>query len=184
MILVSVVTTTHREVEWVTRAMGRIFPEQWRAFRDGVPPEDRDGNLAAGYARLLTTPTRRCAIAPPWPGVDWEDTHVATYPAPSTTTRYDDPRFRLCFARLVTHYWAACRVPRGWSAARQRCRPRGHPGRAHHRRLDISGPPDIAWELAERWPGAELVIVDDAGHGVGASHDRGSDRRSGDAVRG
>ena len=33
-------------------------------------------------------------------------------------------------------------------------------------RLDISGPPDIAWQLAHEWPGAELVLVDDAGHGA------------------
>ena len=39
MILVSVVTTTAREVEWVTRAMGRIFPAEWATFRDGVPAE-------------------------------------------------------------------------------------------------------------------------------------------------
>ena len=36
-----------------------------------------------------------------------------------------------------------------------------------HGHLDISSPPDIAWKLAHAWPGAELVIVDDAGHGAG-----------------
>ena len=43
----------------------------------------------------------------------------------------------------------------------------GIPGVLIAGRLDISGPPDIAWELAQRWPDAELVIVDDAGHGAG-----------------
>ena len=32
-------------------------------------------------------------------------------------------------------------------------------------RLDISSPPDVAWKLARAWPDAELVLVDDAGHG-------------------
>ncbi len=34
-------------------------------------------------------------------------------------------------------------------------------------KLDISAPPDVAWQIAKRWPDAELVLVDDAGHGVG-----------------
>jgi hypothetical protein len=34
-----------------------------------------------------------------------------------------------------------------------------------HGRLDVSGPPDIAWHLAQTWPGCELVLVDEAGHG-------------------
>jgi proline iminopeptidase len=33
--------------------------------------------------------------------------------------------------------------------------------------LDISSPPDVAWELAQRWSTGELVLVDDAGHGAG-----------------
>ena len=167
MILVSVVTTTHREVEWVTRAMGRIFPEQWRAFRDGVAPEDRDGNLAAGYARLLASPDAevrdRAALA--W--CRWEDTHVATYPGAEHDVRYDDPRFRLCFARLVTHYWSHAAFLEDGQLLREATRLSGIPGALITGRLDISGPPDIAWELAQRWPDAQLVIVDDAGHGVG-----------------
>ncbi|MDP8908489.1 MAG: alpha/beta fold hydrolase, partial [Chloroflexota bacterium] len=52
-ILVSVVTTTKREVEWVTRDMGRIFPEEWQRFRDAVPEAERDGSLVDAYSRLL-----------------------------------------------------------------------------------------------------------------------------------
>ena len=36
-----------------------------------------------------------------------------------------------------------------------------------HGRLDVSGPPDIAWHLAQAWPDAELHLIDDAGHGSG-----------------
>jgi proline iminopeptidase len=32
--------------------------------------------------------------------------------------------------------------------------------------MDVSSPPDIAWELAHAWPDAQLVLVDDAGHGT------------------
>ena len=56
MVLNSVVTTTRAEVEWLTRAMGRVFPQQWQRFRDGVPERDRDGDLAEAYSRLLHEP--------------------------------------------------------------------------------------------------------------------------------
>jgi proline iminopeptidase len=35
-----------------------------------------------------------------------------------------------------------------------------------HGRLDLSGPLDVAWHLAQAWPGSELVVIDDAGHGL------------------
>ena len=165
MILVSVVTTTHHEVEWVTRAMGRVFPEEWGRFRDVVPEADRDGNLAAAYSGLLhdADPHVREAAALAW--CEWEDTHVATYPGYEPDPRYDDPRFRLCFARIVTHYWSHGGFLEDGQLIRDAHRLTGIPGVLIHGRLDISGPPDIPWQLHLLWPDAQLVLVDDAGHG-------------------
>ncbi len=56
MVLLSVVTTTRREVEWVTRHAGRFFPAQRARFRDGVPRPERDGSLVEAYNRLLLDP--------------------------------------------------------------------------------------------------------------------------------
>ena len=167
MILVSVVTTTHREVEWVTRDMGRIFPEEWARFRDGVPQEDRDGDLSLAYSRLLESsdPDVRDRAAKAW--CAWEDTHVATYPGHGPNARYEDPRFRLCFARLVTHYWSNAAFLDDGQLLREADRLAGIPGALIHGRLDISGPADIAWKLARAWPDAKLVIVGDAGHSGG-----------------
>jgi proline iminopeptidase len=38
------------------------------------------------------------------------------------------------------------------------------PGILIQGRLDLGGPLVTAWELAQAWPGSELVIVDGAGH--------------------
>jgi proline iminopeptidase len=165
MVLMSVVTTTQREVEWVTRDMGRVFPEEWARFRDGVPATDRDGDLALAYSRLLESsdPARRERAARDW--CAWEDTHVATYPGHTPDPRYDDPRFRLCFARLVTHYWSNAAFLEDGQLLRSAHHLAGIPAVLINGRLDISGPSDIAFQLAQRWPGAELVIVEGAGHG-------------------
>jgi proline iminopeptidase len=56
MVLFSVVTTTRREMAWVTRDVGRLLPAEWQRFRDGMPTSERDGDLAAAYNRLLLDP--------------------------------------------------------------------------------------------------------------------------------
>jgi proline iminopeptidase len=167
LVLLSTVTTTAREVEWITRDMGRVFPAEWARFRDGVAPAERDGNLAAAYHRLLEGPDLavREQAARDW--CAWEDTHVATHPGYQPSPRYADPRFRLGFARIVTRYFAhAAWLPDG-ILLRETHRLAGIPGVLIHGRLDISGPADIPWRLAQAWRDAELTIIDVAGHGGG-----------------
>ncbi len=166
-------------MEWITRAMARVFPEEWERFRDGVPEEDRDGDLSLAYSRLLESADAdvRERAATAW--CAWEDTHVATTPGYKPDPRYDDPRFRLCFARLVTRYWSNAAFLEDGQLLRDAHRLAGIPGVLINGRLDISGPTDIAWELARAWPDAELVIVGDAGHGAGqAGMDRRASRRA------
>jgi proline iminopeptidase len=164
MVLFSVATTTRREVEWVTRDVGRLFPTAWVRFRDGVPAPEHDGSLVEAYSRLLhhADPAVREKAARDW--CDWEDAHVSTRPAQPPNPRYADPVFRLCFARLVTHYWrhAAWLEEGALLAGAERLA--GIPGVLVHGRLDVSSPLDVPWSLARSWPGSELVIVDDAGH--------------------
>jgi proline iminopeptidase len=165
MILVNVCTTTRAEVGWITRSMGRLFPEEWERFVSVVPPSERDADLSISYARLLhdPDPTIREKAAQAW--CDWEDTHVGTYARHQHDDRYDDPRFRMCFARIVTHYWSHSAFLREGQLMRDAHRLQGIPGVLINGRLDISGPPDVAWQLAREWTDAELVLTDDAGHG-------------------
>lgn len=166
LVLVSVVDPSHRQVEWVTRSMGRVFPEAHERFLAVVPEPERDGDLAAAYSRLLRDPDPavRARAAEAW--CAWEDTHVATAAGHQHDPRYDDPRFRLCFARLVTHYWRHAAFLDEGQLLADAFRLAGIPGVIVNGRLDISGPPDTAWQLARAWPDAELVLVDDAGHGA------------------
>jgi proline iminopeptidase len=159
LVLLSTVTTTAREVEWITRDMGRVFPAEWARFRDGVAPAERDGLLEGPDLAVREQAARDwCA---------WEDTHVATHPGYQPSPRYADPRFRLGFARIVTRYFAhAAWLPDG-ILLREAHRLAGIPGVLIHGRLDISGPADIPWRLAQAWRDAELTIIDVAGHGGG-----------------
>lgn len=164
-VLFCIVTTTHREVRWVTQDMGRVFPAEWERFRDGVPEPERHGDLVEAYRRLLHNPDPavRDQAARDW--CAWEDTHVATYPGHQPYPRFTDPVFRMAFARLVTHYWRHAAWLADGALLRDARKLAGIPAVLIHGRLDISGPPDIAWKLAQAWPGSQLVLLDQAGHG-------------------
>ncbi|QWF83644.1 prolyl aminopeptidase [Amycolatopsis sp. CA-230715] len=165
LVLFSITNTSRAEVRWVTKEMRRFFPGQWARFRAGAPGADED-ELAAGYARLLRDPDPAVheKAAKDW--CDWEDTHVSVV-SDEHDPRYDDPVFRLCFARLVTHYWSNAAWLEDGALIRDATKLAGIPGVLVHGRLDISGPPDIAYAVAKRWPDAELRFVAEGGHGAG-----------------
>lgn len=164
MVLASVATTTLREIDWITRGVGAFFPDAWERFRDGVPESGRDSCLADAYHALLMhpDPAIRQKAARDW--CDWETAIVAVRPDHKPHSRYDDPAFRLAFARLVTHYWRN----RAWLEddilVREAGRLAGIPGRLIHGRLDFGSPLVTPWQLSRAWPGSELVVVETAGH--------------------
>jgi proline iminopeptidase len=164
MLLNSVATTTAREVDWITRGVGRFFPREWERFRSHVPAMLRDGDLADGYHRLLTDadPAVHHAAAEAW--CTWEDAILSATPGYRSHPRWADPRFRLGFARLVTHVWRQ----RAWLAdgaiERGVASLGGVPAILVHGRLDFGSPLDTAWRLHRAWPGSELTILETAGH--------------------
>ncbi|MEV5570928.1 prolyl aminopeptidase [Spirillospora sp. NPDC052269] len=163
LVLFSVVTTTHREVEWITRGVGRLFPGRWEAYRDGVPEADRDGNLAAAYSRLLHSPDPEVRDKASRDWCAWEDTHMGFATGFRKSPRYEDPAFRMCFARLVTHYWKNAAFMGEDELLLGASKLAGVPGTLVHGRLDVSSSPDIPWNLARAWPDSEFKIVD-TGH--------------------
>ena len=162
MILLSITNTRRSDVRWFAHDTGRFFPEEWARFRDGVPETERDGDLVAAYDRLLNgpgvTPERRLQAARDW--IAWEDAILSLeegYVVPNP--RYADERFMIAFARLVTHYFSHAAWLEDDELVRNAGRLAGIPALLVHGRLDLSGPPDVAWRLAEAWPDAELHFV-------------------------
>jgi proline iminopeptidase len=168
MVLAAVTSGERRETDWITRDMARVFPREWERFAAVVPPEDRDGDLTATYARLLADPDPRTREHAALEWCIWEDTHVSLAPDSTPFLQTRDPTFRLAFARLVTHYWS-----HGCFLAEHEVRNGMHrlatiPAVLIHGRYDVSGPLDVAWRLHRVWPGSRLVVLDDAGHGGGS----------------
>ncbi|MEV6714466.1 prolyl aminopeptidase [Lentzea sp. NPDC051208] len=168
LVLAAVTDGDRRDTEWITRDMGRVFPREWERFRDVVPSAERDGDLAAAYSRLLHDPDPevRAKAAHEW--CLWEDTHMSLAPDAEPFLSVAEPEFQLAFARLVTHYWSHGCFLEERQLLRNIERLHGIPGVLIHGRYDVSGPLSTAWALHRAWPGSELVVLEDTGHGGGS----------------
>lgn len=162
LVLTAVTTTSTTEVEWLTEAMGRVFPREWESFADAV--DRREGErLVDAYARALTSTDAqvRQAAARAW--CTWEDVHVSLAPGHRPDPRFDDPHIRAVLATLITHYWSHAGFG-GDDILGRMSRIADIPGVLVHGRWDVSSPLATAWELHRRWPASQLVVVDE-GHG-------------------
>jgi proline iminopeptidase len=167
LVLGFVTTTSRREVQWITQDVGRIFPREWDRFANAVPDHLRHLSLVDAYAAMLSDadPAVRDQAASEW--CAWEDAHVSLTPGHVPNPRFQDPEFRLRFARLVTHYWRHAAFLEEDQLIRDAPKLNGIPGVLIHGRYDVSGPLVTAWQLSRRWTTSRLHILDDAGHGGG-----------------
>lgn len=163
--LAAITSARRQEIDWITRDMGRIFPDAWERFVSHVPAPDRSSDLSAAYARLLASPDPgiRARAAREW--CRWEDTHVSLTPGRTPGLELADPDFQLTLARLITHYWSNGSFLPDDGIQRNMHRIAKIPGVMIHGRRDISGPLAIAWELHRLWSNSRLIVLDDAGHG-------------------
>jgi proline iminopeptidase len=191
LVLTAVATGSSAEVALMTRGLGRIFAEAFEQFVSVVPEGERVGNLAAAYNRLLESPDPavRERAARAW--TDWE-TAIAPAP-PRSIARFEDPVFRMGFARTVTHYFGndhflgagnpqptPIRKPDSQASGGAPVGPdegvvlrdapllEGIPGTLVQGRLDFGNLLGTVWRLQRAWPGSELVLVDDVGHNASA----------------
>ncbi len=174
LLLFSVTTTRRVELDWLYRGAGRIFPEAWERFRgfagagsyrlptDTEPPIE---GLLLAYSRLMENPDLnvRVRAAAEWSA--WEDAVISMESNGSPglySKRPDDAK--LAFVRICSHYFAHDGFLEDGVLIRDAGKLAGIPGILIHGRTDLGTPVITAWELAQAWPGAELVVVEDSGH--------------------
>lgn len=168
-VLTALATGRRAETDLLTRGLGRVFPGAWARFRAGVPEADRDGDLAAAYARLLADSDLALAAEAARDWCEWED---AIAPGAPARFRDEAPEYKLGFARLVTHYWSHGSWLEEGIVLRDANRLAGTPGILVQGTLDLGNLLGTPWELVRAFPGSELVMINDAGHGSGAGLDR------------
>jgi proline iminopeptidase len=164
-VLIGVTTGRHSEIDWLYRGVGRFFPEAWERFRDGVPVQERSGDLVAAYARLIESPDPEMRLRAAQAWCTWEDAVLSQeeYGSPNPYSDRPDDAL-LAFVRICTHYFAH----RAWLEDDQLFRDvdrlAGIPGVLLHGRMDLSGPVLNAWQLSKAWPDAGLTVFEGSGH--------------------
>jgi proline iminopeptidase len=168
LLLAAVTNGTKLETDWITRDMGRIFPREWDRYAGQLPSDERDGDLCAGYAKLLANPDPDVQRRAAYEWCVWEDTHMSLGPDVEPWLQREEPEFQQVFARLVTHYWANESFLQRGQVMRDLHRVTHLPCVMIHGRHDVSGPLDTAWRMHQAWPGSQLMVLEDAGHGGGS----------------
>lgn len=164
MVLRGVFTARRSELDWAYRGgAGQLFPEFWAEFLAPVPESLRDDPLAA-YASLLQDPSTAEEAALAWSR--WEGSIVSLLPREHFRTDYARPEFAITFARLAVHYFRHGAWLEDGQLIRDAGKLAGIPCRLVQGRYDAVCPPTTAYELYRAWPGAQLALVNNAGHAV------------------
>jgi proline iminopeptidase len=165
-IVLNAVTTSRRaEARWLYHELAHFFPEAWERFRGHVPEAACAGDVIAACADRMEDPdlTVRLMTARAW--CAWEDAGLSLEPQPEVSPVGSMPtNDLLAFVRICTHYLRHGAWLEEGTLIRDAPRLAGIPGVLIHGRRDLTCPVDTAWALARAWPGAELVVLNDAGH--------------------
>jgi proline iminopeptidase len=153
------------EVDWlyVEGGASAIYPEQWDAFIEPIPEEER-GDLVEAYRKRLTSddPEVQLAAAKAWSA--WEGSTVTLLPSPAAMEHFTSPDVAIAIARIENHYMGNG----GWLEEGELLRGaeklRHIPGVIVQGRHDTCTPPKAAWQLKKAWPEVDLQIVPDGGH--------------------
>ncbi|TDE35854.1 prolyl aminopeptidase [Actinomadura sp. 6K520] len=138
-----------------------LFPAEWAAFRDAIPPAEQ-GDLIAAYGRRIEDPDPAVHVPAARAWVAWELAANTLLPVPAPSF---DETLVVAFARITHHY-----ISRGGFLPDEGLlagvdRIRHIPAVIVNGRYDVKTPPDQAWDLHRAWPEADFHIVEDAGHG-------------------
>ena len=165
MLLWGVTTGRREEFDWLFRGgVARFFPGPWERLREAVPPGAEGGELVEVYLRLLNDADSAVRQRAAFEWCMWESATPAWPPVHGLAPRFRDPVFAMAFARIVTHYVSHNAWLEDGSLLRGAASLAGVPCVLVNGRFDFQAPIANAWALERAWPGAELVVVEDAGH--------------------
>lgn len=164
LILRGVFPGSQASIDWYYRfGASEIFPDKWDRFVGDIP-EDERGDLVASFRRLLTGEDYETQLRAAKAWSVWEGETITLLPNAGVANAFGQDRFAIAFARLENHYF----THQCWLEPDQLLRDADRladiPGVIVHGRYDIPCPMRHAWELHRRWPGADLRIVEAAGH--------------------
>lgn len=151
------------ELDWFLNGIATIFPEARRNFVEFLPEDERD-NLVDSYYRRLTDddPAVHRAAAAAW--CRFEGACSTLLPGPQSSGKGGSGLGLVALARTEAHYFKYKMFLEDRELLNKIAVLGDHPVTIVQGRYDMVCPITTADTLAQNWPGAELIIVPDAGH--------------------
>ena len=153
---------TQAEIDWFMHGMGQFFPEAEQEFLAPIPPRERANLLKSYHARLNDAdPAIHIPAARAW---TLYESRCSALRSRAGDGRLTSDRFALLVARMEAHYFRhQCFLEP--DQLLNNVRAISHlPCVIVQGRYDLVCPPVTAQRLAAAWPGADLVMIEDAGH--------------------
>ena len=153
---------TQAEIDWFIEGVRWFYPELYAEFAAPIPPEERGDLLAAYVKRILSSdPAVYWPAARAWSRFEGRRVYLMPQPEDAPNDALD-----LGVGRLESHYMANL----GFFEEDQLIRNMGRiahlPAVIVQGRYDAICPPLSAYRLQQAWPGAQLEMIPDAGHGA------------------
>jgi proline iminopeptidase len=161
-VLLAIATGRVAETRLLSHGLRGYFPAAWADLTADLTPDERAGDIASAFARRLADPDPEVADRAARVWCAWEDAMLPMYPP---ADEFEDPAYRLAWARLVTHYWRHGAWLADGQVLADAHRLAGIPGVLVQGVLDPGNLVGTPWLLQAAWPGSRLVLIDDAGHG-------------------
>ena len=153
---------TQAEIDWFIEGVRWFYPELYQEFAAPIPQEERGDLLAAYVKRILSSdPEVYWPAARAWSRFEGRRVYLMPQPEDAPNDALD-----LGVGRLESHYMANL----GFFEEDQLIRNMGRiahlPAVIVQGRYDAICPPLSAYRLQQAWPGAQLEMIPDAGHGA------------------
>ncbi len=163
MILRSIFLLTQAEIDWYLYGMKTFYPEAWKKFAEYIPKEERNDLLNAYYKRIYNDE----------PHISLEATQkwyiyecACSSFMPKTGTLYSETQYlhAQSMAKIESHFFKNEVLDEKNSILNNIDKIREIPTTIIQGRYDVICPIKNAYELQQKWPEADLVIVPDGGH--------------------
>lgn len=152
------------ELRWYYQeGASHIFPEVFEKYRDFIPADEQH-DLITAYSHRLTgniESTKREA-ARLW--TLWEMSTSQLIPTSDAEQKADDGKFALAFARIENHYFVNNAFMEPNYILNNADKIKDIPTVLVQGRYDVVCPARSAWEVHQKLPNSELIIINDAGH--------------------
>ncbi|WP_170334687.1 prolyl aminopeptidase [Ruegeria arenilitoris] len=165
LVLRGVFLATQSELDWFYGGgAGKFWPEQWAKFTALLTEAELSDPIGA-YNKRLFSGDRATEILYARAWSSWENALASIHT--NGATGESPGEYARAFARLENHYFINNAFLEKDGRILDQIEKIAHiPGHIVQGRYDMICPPQAAWNLAERWPNAELKMVRNAGHAL------------------